>query len=96
MVKTKKKPSEHDVRVKRIVGGYRSQGWKVEADHIKGCKTPRTIYGKRPDIIARKGAKERIIEVENGDSLKKDLVQRNAFNRFASLKKKRKFRTSVI
>jgi len=94
--RTPKKQSEHDSRVKRIAAGYKSQGYKVRADHVKGYKEPRTIYGKRPDLIARKGKNEVIVEVETRTSLKKDIPQRNAFQRFASLNKKRKFKTSVV
>lgn len=90
-----KQQSKHDARVKRIAGGYKSQGWKVKAD-IKGSPAPRTIYGKQPDLIATKGNKMRIVEVETGSSMNKDVAQRNVFKRFAGLNKKRKFRTSVV
>ena len=96
MVKrTPRQQSKHDTRVRRIAGGYKSQGWKVKAD-VKGSPAPRTIYGRQPDVIATKGKQMRIIEVETKDSYKKDISQRNAFKRFASLDKKRKFRTSVV
>jgi len=95
MKRTKKQQSKHDARVKRIAAGYLSQGWRVKAD-IKGYPSPRTIYRKQPDVIATKGKKMRIIEVETKDSYKKDIPQRNAFKRFASLDKKRKFRTSIV
>ena len=87
--------SKHDTRVRKIAGGYKSQGWKVKAD-VKGSSAPRTIYGRQPDVIATKGKKMRIVEVETKSSLNKDLAQRNAFRRFAGLNKKRKFRTSVV
>ena len=83
------------MRVRRIAGGYKSQGWKVKAD-VRGSPAPRTIYGRQPDVIATKGKKMRIVEVETKSSMKKDAPQRNAFKRFASLDKKRKFRTSVV
>jgi len=38
----------------------------------------------------------RIVEVETKDSYKKDTPQRMAFKRFASLNKKRRFRTSIV
>ena len=95
MIKTKKQQSNHDARVKKIAGGYKSQGWKVKAD-IKGYPAPRTIYNKQPDIIATKGKKMRIVEVETKASMKKDGAQRDAFKRFANLNKKRRFRTSTI
>lgn len=95
MKRTKSQQSKHDTRVRRVAGGYKSQGWKVQAD-IQGYPTPKTIFNKRPDVRAIKGARERIIEVETRSSLKSDASQRNAFKRFASLNKKRKFRTSVV
>jgi len=90
-----RKQSEHDSRVRKIAGGFVSQGWKTNAD-ISGYSKPRTIYNKRPDVIATKGKKVRIVEVETRSSMKKDISQRNAFKRFAGLDKKRKFRTSVV
>lgn len=94
MARNIKKQSEHDSKVRRIAGGYKSQGWDVKAD-VKGYLSPRTIYGRRPDVIATKGKNTRIVEVETKDSMKKDTSQRDAFMRFASLNKKRKFRTSM-
>ena len=90
-----KQQSKHNARVRRVAGGYKSQGWKVQAD-VSGYSTPRTIFNKRPDIRATKGARERIVEIETKSSMKSDVSQRNAFKRFAGLNKKRKFRTSVV
>ena len=95
MKRAKSQQSKHDSRVRRIAGGYKSQGWKVQAD-ISGYPTPRTIFNKRPDVRATKGARERIIEVETKSSMKTDVAQRNAFKRFAELNNKRKFRTSRV
>ena len=41
----KTKPSKHDTRVRRIAGGYKSQGWKVQAD-VSGYSKPRTIFNQ--------------------------------------------------
>jgi len=95
MKRTKSQQSKHDSRVRKIAGGYKSQGWKVQAD-ISGYPKPRTIFNRRPDVRATKGAKERIVEVETKSSMGSDVAQRNAFRRFAGLNKKRKFRTSVV
>jgi len=95
MKRIKKQQSKHDTRVRRIAGGYKSQGWKVDAD-IPGHSKPKPIFNRRPDIRARKGQKERIVEVETKASISSDTSQRNAFKRFASMNKKRKFRTSVV
>jgi hypothetical protein len=93
--KSKTSRSNHDKTVGRVAEGFKSQDWKVKAD-IKGYPTPRTIYGRQPDVIATKGSKTRIVEVETPRSHKEDVAQRNAFKRFASLNKNRKFRTKVI
>lgn len=90
-----KQQSKHDSRVRRIAGGYISQGWRVQAD-VPGYSKPRTIFNKRPDVRATKGARERIVEVETRNSMKTDASQRDTFRRFASLNKKRKFRNSVV
>ena len=95
MKRTKSLQSKHNTRVRKIAGGYKSQGWKVQAD-VSGYSKPRTVFNKRPDIRGTKGTKERIIEVETKNSMKSDVAQRNAFSRFAGLNKKRKFRTSVV
>lgn len=85
------KNSRHDEMVRRVAGGYKSQGWRVSAD-VEDYSKPRTIFGKRPDVLATKGAKTRIVEVETRSSIDSDVNQRNAFKRFASLGNKREFR----
>lgn len=87
--------TKHDKAVRRVAGGYKSQGWKVKAD-VAGSPAPRTIYGRQPDVIATKGKKVRVIEVETRSSFDKDAPQRKTFQRWASHDKKRKFRTKVI
>ena len=62
-----KTPSKHDSKVRKVAGGYKSQGWNVKAD-IPGYKSPKIIGGRRSDVIASKGAKERVIEVETRSS----------------------------
>ncbi len=95
MKRTKQTQSKHDSRVRKVAGGYRSQGWKVRAD-VSGYSSPRTLYGKSPDIIATKGKKMRVVEVETRSSLNKDTAQRNSFKRFVAHSRKRRFRTSVV
>ena len=95
MVRSKSTQSKHDKAVRKVAGGYKSQGWKVKAD-ISGYPQPKTVYGKRPDVLATKGAKTRVVEVETKNTYHKDTSQRNAFKRFASLDKKRRFKTKVV
>ncbi len=95
MVKKSQNSTGHDSAVRRVAGGFKSQGWKVSADHTDAYPTPRKIYGKRPDVIATKGKKMRIVEVETPESYGGShyQAQKRAFSRFASLDKKRTFRT---
>lgn len=90
-----KKRNKHNATVKKVAAGYKSQGWKVAAD-IVGYPKPKTIYRRRPDVIARKDKKERIVEVETPSSFKREKNQRRAFKRYSSKKKSRKFRTKII
>jgi len=92
--KSKASQTKHDKMVRKVAGGYKSQGWRVQAD-VPDYNKPRTIFGRRIDVIARKGKKERLVEIETPSSYSKDKVQRNAFKRFASLNKKRRFRTKI-
>ena len=94
MQRSKISQSKHDKTVRRVAGGFKSQGFKVKAD-VKGYPAPRTIYGRQPDVIATKGAKTRVVEVETPGSYKKDISQRKAFSRWASHNSKRRFRTKV-
>ena len=94
-IRSTKSQSKHDSKVRKVAGGYRIQGWNTKAD-IPGYPKPRTVYGRRPDVVATKGKKMRITEVETRSSMKSDASQRNAFRRFASLDKNRKFRAGVV
>ena len=87
--------TRHDESVRRVAGGFKSQGWKVKAD-VEGYSAPRTVYGRQADVEATKGKKTRMVEVETRSSYDKDVSQRKAFQRWASHDKKRKFRTKVI
>ena len=92
--RSKLQQSKHDALIKRIAAGYKAQGWKVKAD-ILGYPKPLLIYGKRPDVVAEKRKQVRIIEVETPDTYKKDVAQRKAFERYASLNKNRKFKVRI-
>ena len=80
MPRSKKSQSKHDAEVKKIAKELKGKGFDVQAD-LSGFPKPATIQGYRPDIIAQKGKKKRIIEVETLDSVKsaRDLKQQKAF-----------------
>lgn len=90
----KRNLTKHDKIVKRVAAGYKGKGWKVKAD-VSGYPKPKTIYGKRVDVFAIKGKRERAVEIETPKTYKKDSSQRKAFKRWASGNKKRKFRTKI-
>lgn len=94
MKRSFKEQTEHDKLVRRVAAGYMSQEWKVDAD-ISGYSKPRTLYGRRPDVIAVHGRKMRVIEVETPSSYDSDSGQRKAFRRFTSHSQSRNFRTRI-
>ncbi len=96
---TKKSNTGHDETVRRVAGGLRSQGYKPKADHTDTYPTPRTIYGMRPDVIATKRGKTKIVEVETRESYNSphSQAQRRAFRRFVNNDPKhREFRTKIV
>ena len=86
--------SRHDEMVKRIAAGYLGQGWNVNAD-IRGYPQPKTLYGRRPDVIAQKGNKTKVIEVETPKTYDSDKSQRAAFRKWTSQNDSRNFRTKI-
>lgn len=94
MTRTRNIQSVHDAKVREVANRYKRERWKVKAD-LPGFKEPRTVYGNRPDIIARKGQKTRLIEIETRKSMKTDTAQRSAFQRYANLSPKISFKTLI-
>ena len=92
MRRTKRTQTKHNKTVRRVASGFKSQGWKVKAD-VSGYSSPRTIGGRQPDVVAIKGSKTRVVEVETPNSYKKDAGQRKVFRDWASRSSDRKFRT---
>jgi len=87
MVKrSKNEQTCHDSAVRRSAGMLRANGWKVKAD-VSGYKKPDTLcvddVCKRPDIIAKKGGRTKIIEWETSNSFDKDREQQSVFRKYA-------------
>ena len=84
MPRTKKTQSKHDALVAKLAEQLKTQGHDVKAD-VSGFPKPETFSGLRPDIIAKKGGKRKILEVETPDSLDtaRDLKQKRAFQSVA-------------
>lgn len=80
MPRSKKSQSKHDSEVRKTAKELKAKGFDVHAD-ISGFPKPETIHGFRPDVIAKKGRKKIVVEVETPDSVKsaRDLKQQKAF-----------------
>jgi len=89
--------SQHDQEVKRLATEYQTRGYKVEAD-IKGFQRPQMIGKFIPDIKAKKGGQETIIEVETFDSVDstRDLMQQDTFQSWSRQYKKRHFKRKIV
>ena len=74
---SRNKESKHDKTVRRSAGGYKGKGYSVSAD-VQGYRKPKLIGGRRPDLIARKGSREVVVEVETPSSHKRDSSQQEA------------------
>ena len=90
-----KKLSAHDKKVSKIAGGYKSQGYTVKAD-LPGQSKPAMIGEYRPDVVATKGRKTRVVEVETPKSAQQAhaRAQKKAFRDWAGRGQSRSFRTT--
>ncbi len=88
--------SKHDSLVQKDANALKNRGFKVKAD-IPGFSKPPTFYGYRPDIVAMKGRKRVIEEIETEDSLNsaRDLSQQAAFKRVETAKKNTSFKRRI-
>jgi len=76
--------SKHDNKVLAEAKKLKQEQYNVYAD-IAGYKKPPSRGGYIPDVLAKKGQNEIIIEVETVDSAnsERDLAQQGAFQRAA-------------
>lgn len=73
MPRKKSSQTTHDRKVREIANQLKKQNWNVKA-HVSGYETPDSI-GKRayvPDILATKGDKTKIVEVDTPTTLDQD------------------------
>lgn len=89
--RTKRSKTCHNNSVSKRAGGFKGNGYKVEAD-IPGYKRPKTYNGSRPDIVAKKGNKTILVEVETKDTRFKDLQQHRNLRKYANTHKNTQFR----
>lgn len=83
--RTRGSQTKHDREVGSTARRLAKRGYEVRAD-LPGWRRPDTIGGYRPDVVAVKGTRKRIVEVETPDSLEspRSRGQRSAFRRAAS------------
>lgn len=70
MTRRRKNPETHDNRVRREAAKLNSERWNIQAD-LPGYESPDPIGkdNRVPDILATKGNKVKIIEVETPDTV---------------------------
>jgi len=80
----------HDRKVRQIANQLRKKGYNVQAD-LKTYDTPNGIgkNGHIPDIVATRGKKTKIIEVDTPGTINDD--QLKTFQRSASHRKNAEF-----
>lgn len=90
------KQTKHDSKVKQIAQQLQKQRYSVKAD-LPGYPHPAPIgKGKRrPDIVAEKGGKRKIIEVETPETTERDKKQHATFRRSAAQKRNTSFEIEV-
>ena len=93
--RTKTGQKQHDQAVLRSAEWYKNQGYKVKAD-LPQWEKPKKIKGFIPDLIAKKGKKEIIGEVETKKTNEKDKEQQAAFKEYAERKKLREFKKKIV
>jgi len=96
MARTKKTQTAHDALVRKLAQDLKKKGHDVQAD-ISGYAKPPAFYGMRPDIVAEKDGKRRIVEVETPDSMgsARDEKQKKTFKGIASRSKNTTFTRKV-
>ena len=73
MPRKKSTQTTHDRKVRQIANQLKKQNWNVKA-HVNGYETPDSI-GKHayiPDILATKGNKTKIVEVDTPTTVDQD------------------------
>jgi hypothetical protein len=83
MARRKSTQNTHDRKVRHIANELKSKSWNVRA-HVSGFDTPDGIgqAGHIPDILATRGTKTKIIEVDTPGTENSD--QLSAFRRSAA------------
>jgi len=89
-----KAQSKHDKKVESLAKSLQTKKFKVQAD-IPGFDKPKSINRRRPDIVAKKGIKTKIIEVETPKSVEADKKQHKTFQNYVDKSKNRDFEIKI-
>jgi hypothetical protein len=93
--RTKIGQKKHDESVLKSAEWYKKHGFITKAD-LQGWDKPKKIGGFIPDLIAKKGKKEIILEVETKDTAKLDTEQQKAFKKYSEREEGRTFKKKII
>ncbi len=80
--RTKDRQEVHDKKVAEIAKNLKSKGYKVQAA-LPGHKKPQRISKYIPDVIAKKGNKVLLREIETPATMSKDRDQHKTFENWA-------------
>ena len=93
--RTKIGQKKHDEGVLRSAEWYKKHGFTTKAD-LPGWNKPKKIGGFIPDLIAKKGKKEIILEVETKNTDESDADQQKAFKKYSKREEERTFRKKIL
>lgn len=93
--RTKIGQKKHDESVLKSAEWYKKHCFITKAD-LPGWDKPKKIGGFIPDLIAKKGKKEIILEVETKDTDKLDADQQKAFKKYSKREEERTFRKKIL
>jgi len=80
--RTKTGQKVHDGKVAEIARNLGRKGYSVRAD-LPGHPKPPALNGQVPDVLARKGSKVLVQEIETRSTLNTDKKQQQALQRWA-------------
>lgn len=96
MSRQNKNQSAHDRRVRDLANEFKGKGWKVQAD-LPNFDQPDPIGndGRIPDILATRGNRTKIIEVETPGTVDSHQEQHSTFRRSAAQRENGEFELVV-
>ena len=85
----------HDEKVRRIAAAYWGMGYDVWAA-VPGYERPKSIRGRIPDVVAKRGKTTRIVEVETHESFPRHKDQRDILRDYAYGRSRTHFRVTRV